>query len=257
MVVDGGGLWWMRQLLAVAVVIGDGRVVYRGRLWSLKYGNDFPCSTLAGDVKRGEAVFTVGSPLGYYHSVVPGHIRFVDRRIHHVHFPLASDILLLEHSMPIHHGNSGGPIYNYRGSMAEEEVRGELEIDKGTVVPIYVPILLYSLGFGIPSSSKVVQKVDAIFEAEESLPQDGNGGAVFNHQGTIGNQAFKQGATTSVDPEASKDNVPLFPPETDGTKTADPLFPPETNETKTADPLFPPEIDGTKTADVRGAVTLI
>ncbi|KAK2995252.1 hypothetical protein RJ640_002606 [Escallonia rubra] len=116
-------------------------------------------------------------------SRVPGHIRFADRRIHHAHFPRASDLILLEHSMPMHH--------------TKEVVRDELDTGKGTLAPIYIPLLLHSLGYGIPSSSKVVQKVDAIFEAEESLPQDGN----------EGNQALKQSAVVSVDPEASKDNV--------------------------------------------------
>ena len=71
----------------------------------------FPYVTLGSstDLKQGERVFAIGSPLGLERSVSEGIVSLRNRII--------SDRLHVQTTAEISPGNSGGPLFNYRGEV--------------------------------------------------------------------------------------------------------------------------------------------
>ena len=71
----------------------------------------FPFVTLgsSADLKQGERVFAIGSPLGLERSVSEGIVSLRNRII--------SDRLHVQTTAEISPGNSGGPLFNYRGEV--------------------------------------------------------------------------------------------------------------------------------------------
>ena len=61
------------------------------------------------DLKQGERVFAIGSPLGLERSVSEGIVSLRNRII--------SDRLHVQTTAEISPGNSGGPLFNYRGEV--------------------------------------------------------------------------------------------------------------------------------------------
>ena len=76
-----------------------------------KPGFSFPYVTLGAspNLKQGERVFAIGSPLGLERSVSEGIVSLRNRII--------SDRLHVQTTAEISPGNSGGPLFNYRGEV--------------------------------------------------------------------------------------------------------------------------------------------
>lgn len=76
----------------------------------LKVEGTYPYATIADRVQLGEEVLAIGNPLGNDFTVTHGIVSHLDRDI-------GEGFLFMQTDAGIHHGNSGGPLFNVRGEV--------------------------------------------------------------------------------------------------------------------------------------------
>jgi len=104
------------------------------------------------DLRVGDAVFAIGSPLGLERTVTQGIVSSTTRTMGHMR--------LIQTDAAINPGNSGGPLFNMRGEVVGIACAGATQFD--------------GLAFGIPSSDLIdflVHRDSFLYDA--SHPQNG------------------------------------------------------------------------------------
>jgi len=96
------------------------------------------------DVRRGESVIAIGSPLGLTETVTTGIVSALDRRIQSFSGAEVSDAI--QTSAPINSGNSGGPLIGMDGSVLGVNTQGPRDAT--------------GIGFAMPAETALRQVVN-------------------------------------------------------------------------------------------------